>query len=139
MQDYARTVSEAASSNRINDVTAARNAERGWGSSPTARATTILTAIPQVGTAGAQKLMPFLTQVTDPKGRGPNVLTRVSPGERASSMEMEEARMLDALRSTKFDDPSMEAYRKAAIQHWAEYSEISDLVMNTFVNSIKKK
>lgn len=143
--EYAGQVGEAAASNRVSSITAARSATRGWGYSPVMRAEATLTAIPGIGKPGAAKLMPFIRQVLPnnagnryamPIGADPETMQMNPHAESVSTLG--EFEILEALRKTKFDDPSMEAYRKAAIQHWSEYSQIGDAIMSSMANPSRR-
>lgn len=132
---YAGEVGNTASSNRVSHATAAREAGRGWGQNPKLRVMTILRSMPQLGDAGANRLEPFIDSLIKPGRANPVPVVSVVPAAAVASAEgfglTEEARVLEALRTTKFDDPSMESYRKAAIQHWSEYSQLSDKVIQS--------
>lgn len=84
---------------------------------------TILTGIEGVGEEGAKKLAPFIKQVSD------RVLsdTTYQFGDTGTSMMIrQENAVLNALQQTKFEDPSLEAYRKVAVRGWANVATQAD-------------
>lgn len=132
----------------INDLTAAqsvrdstvrqeaREQQRAYGNNFQARIFTIIAAIPGVGASGRDKLAPFIRQQLSD---GENALAMgVSQGMQlpgginptgAMYKRALEARVFEALSSTKFQDPATEAYRKQAVKGWKETTETSDSFM----------
>lgn len=139
--DYARDVENSASASRISAQTAARESNRVWGSNGQVRIMSIISQIPSIGDNGADKLRPFIQQTLASMPR-PSAAMSPFPAAQAATDQgrgmMEEVQVLEAFRTTKFDDPSMEAYRKAAIQHWTEYSSLGDNFMQNFQREARR-
>ena len=108
---------------------------------------TVLQSIPSIGRAGAEKLQPFLNQTISPQREQDMMqsMRLVNQGGLEGDASMAESagrigevRFLEALRAAKFDDPSMEAYRKAAIQHWSEYSQLGDTIIGNLTRNSRQ-
>jgi hypothetical protein len=85
---------------------------------PVSRTRMILEAIPGIGKPGAKALQPFVKDFYSKyaRGDGPKLET---PNSR---FVREDAAMLAALQSTKFEDPTMESFRKQAVKNWEEHA-----------------
>lgn len=85
---------------------------------PVSRTRMILEAIPGIGKPGAKVLQPFVKDffMKYNPANGPRMET---PNSR---FVREDAAMLAALQATKFEDPTMESYRKQAVKNWEEHA-----------------
>lgn len=144
VMQYAGQVRDQASAARVSAQTAAREKNRIWGNNNTVRVMTVLRSIPQIGPKGADMLRPFV-QESLKKSPVPSAMTLALTGSAASVPILqnyiggkEEEIVLDALRRAKFQDPVMEQLRKAAIQHWGEYSDYADTAMQSFSEEAKR-
>lgn len=131
---------------------AARDLQKGYGFSSQARISTIMSSIPGVGPEGAAKLRPFVNQVIgSPVKRGVvetgmevggianrilnPMLESIDRGRQADLLRAQERAVVESLQATKFQDPAMEAYRKAVVKNWKEYADSSDsFVTNLWSN-----
>lgn len=140
---YGNMVTAAESSVFADQRAAGDNLRKGYANSSTARLNIVLATIPGVGKAGAAALQPFLKQTLAGDEAGQVAATafdRVVPGDRqwnrAAFGKVQEERFLNALRSTKFDDPSLEAYRKKAVAGFDESAQRSDTYIGHVVDAI---
>lgn len=120
-----------------------RQIASGFNNNPAARASTILSTIPGVGKEGAAKLLPgiqayiqqndvkFKTGATDRKYDRIDDL----PWNNSTRLEREDNLIYNYLASTKFEDPSQEAWRKAAVKGWEESKVKGYSFMETLWNS----
>jgi hypothetical protein len=114
---------------------AARQAAAGYGFNPYRRSMIILSGIEGVGEEGARALAPFIRQVSERATQ--ESLDTVRLGETMNNLMIRQENMvLNALQSTKFEDPAMEAYRKVAIRGWGNVATQADGFFITLVKTL---
>lgn len=120
-----------------------RQLRRGYAGNPKVRTHVILASIPGVGKAGASALMPHLNPVFESPGmqvaaglsRGLNSNYLMGDvGVRSTIMTQENA-VFEALKRTKFEDPALESYRKAAVSGWEDSATQSAGFMQTLLDA----
>lgn len=128
---------------------AARAVASGYGNSPVMRTSVILRSIPGVGKDGAEKLTPLIRQFVDSNletfslreynavGTGVRQVVD-SPGFEFDNTRMvrEENAVLNFLQQSKFEDPTLEAYRKQAIRGWADSAQQSNTFMENIMDTL---
>lgn len=136
-RQYSRGLADAAAARDGAARQTARDQQRAFGNSASARVLTILAAIPGVGKEGRDALQPFIREqmgnpVLNASAEGAmNIVGNpvLNPGgaiANASIARAREMEVLAALSRVKFDDPIQEAYRKAAVKGWKDVSAQSD-------------
>lgn len=135
---------EAAQADRTRaDRETVRMIASGFAHNPAARASTILSTIPGVGKEGAAKLVPEIQafiKLNDGKFNTGGMDRKYDfvdslPWNASTRMEREDSQIYNFLSSTKFADPSLEAWRKAAIKGWEESKVKGYSFMETLWNS----
>lgn len=148
IQTTAERLSQTSATITADKRATSRRLESGWAGRPEARANFILTSIPGVGKDGAAALQPFLKEQLS--GFGTQAAAGVAyamqnntmlgvpvPNSQVSLLERQEAQMKAALQSHKFDDPRLEAYRKAAVRGWDESSTQASGFMDMLLDALK--
>lgn len=126
----------------------AKQFDNAYAKNPIARAHNILSSIDGVGRSGADKLLPFLrSRQNDPAFlvaaaqvgvlEWTNITGVRTPINSRSIVMSQERAMLQALQSTKFDDPVLEALRKKAVSGWDSASTDSGGAVENFMYSLK--
>lgn len=100
---------------------------------PITRTSMILQAIPAVGKPGAAKLQPFVQQFFKKYTADTGYAGLESPNTR---FRREDAAMLGALQAVKFEDPTMESYRKMAIKGWNEHATAQQGFVERMIDSV---
>lgn len=147
----------------LSDVTeqdrrTGRQVAAGFQHSPLARTSVILSTIPGVGKEGAKALLPSVAKFVrendskffegqyDALTGKPVQDSPLGSGRREgyngpmleftnSRMVREDQMILNYLQSTKFEDPSMEAWRKAALKGWNESSTQANSFMGNLMET----
>jgi len=97
---------------------------------PKARVHVILSSIEGLGKPGADALRPIVGQLLT---QMPQSDMRLQTGEFTNTaMQRQERFVIDSLKSTKFDDPKLEVYRKLAVKGWDQ----SATRQNTFIENL---
>ena len=115
----------------------------GFQANPSARTYTILSTIPGVGKDGAKKLLPVINGFIE-KNEASFLDSRGDPSkyegpmfEFANTRALRENNLiLNYLQSTKFEDPSMEAYRKAALKGWKDSATQANTFMENLIETL---
>jgi hypothetical protein len=135
---------EAAQADRAQaDRQMARQIASGYSRNPAVRVSAILTGIPGVGKEGANKLVPLIRDFikqNDAKfftGMGDRSYSSIDtlPWNETTRLQNEDTIIFNYLTTTKFEDPSLEAWRKAAVKGWKDSQDKSYSYMETLWNS----
>lgn len=100
---------------------------------PMSRTKTILQAIPGVGKPGASKLAPFVSDFYKKYTADTGFPGIEAPNTR---FRREDGAMLGALQATKFEDPTMESYRKQAVKGWEEHATAQQGFIERFLDGL---
>lgn len=86
---------------------------------PRKRTSMVLASIPEVGKHGAAALAPFVDSVFDNYQKNQGFSGFRSPN---AAFMAEDEMLFTAMQTAKFEDPRLEAWRKAAVRGWKEHA-----------------
>lgn len=128
------SVLDAQSSNYQADRQFAQNPSSALIMQPRKRSAMILESIPGVGKEGARGLAPFVDQVFDKEFKEDRHWYGLeSPNNR---FMREDGKLYAALQGAKFEDPKMEAWRRATLKGWQESATAQQGFVSRLIDGI---
>lgn len=122
----------------------ARRQSAALANDPLTRVDVILRSIPGIGKEGSAALRPVVTQIltqaereTQGQGGGNwSALHQTNSEFANTAMQRQESFVINGLRSTKFDDPKLETYRKLAIKGWDDHSTQANTFLQNMLDAL---